>query len=205
MNNDFKDICTFVGEKPPPKTKSDELFGTLSKFIAAWKASVKSYKEKSIRKEKSAKREAEKNAKSAMKAKLSADHIEGKGEPRASKPRGPPKSLQVARGVPPARGAPTEAMAKQPRPPPGVKAPPARGGRGPARGGRPPPSARAPPPGIRGGPPSGAPIARGAPKGRPPPRPPPQGLNARGPPGVKPRGPPPPRGATSGGVSLKFF
>ena len=74
MEETFKEICIFVGEKLPPKTKSDELFGLLSRFIAAWKGSVKSYKEKSIRKDKSAAKDAEKEAKSAMKTKLKNDN-----------------------------------------------------------------------------------------------------------------------------------
>merc|ERR1711865_1051113 len=99
------EICIFVGEKLPPKTKSDELFGLLSRFIAAWKGSVKSYKEKSIRKDKSAAKDAEKEAKSAMKTKLKNDNgsSSGSGAMKAKKmsPRGPPSGLKLARGMPP--------------------------------------------------------------------------------------------------------
>ena len=125
MDAAFKVVCQFLGEKPPPKTKSDELFGSLSRFIAVWKSSVKSYKEKSLRKAKSEKRDAEKAGKSAMKMKLS---DEGAGPVKAkAKPRGPPAALKIGRGPgrgsarPPAGRGPPRAAPQ----PPGVK--PGRG------------------------------------------------------------------------------
>jgi len=125
MDAAFKVVCQFLGEKPPPKTKSDELFGSLSRFIAVWKSSVKSYKEKSLRKAKSEKRDAEKAGKSAMKMKLS---DEGAGPAKAkAKPRGPPAGLKIGRG--PARGSARPPAGRGARPtarparaPPGVKA-----------------------------------------------------------------------------------
>ena len=125
MDAAFKVVCQFLGEKPPPKTKSDELFGSLSRFIAVWKSSVKSYKEKSLRKAKSEKRDAEKAGKSAMKMKLSEG--EGGGGKVKAKPRGPPMALKIGRGPgrgsarPPAGRGPPRAAPQ----PPGVK--PGRG------------------------------------------------------------------------------
>lgn len=179
MDAAFKVVCQFLGEKPPPKTKSDELFGSLSRFIAVWKSSVNSYREKSLRKAKSEKRDAEKAGKSAMKMKLSEGEGEG-GKAKGSVPRGPPMALKIGRGAPRpmARGAPRGAR-PTPRParaPPGVK------------------SSKPLPPNpsmmkaiknksmmaARGGPPMGTPAGRGARGAR----------GSRGPPGVaKPRPP----------------
>ena len=66
MENSFKELCAFLGESPPPKTKSDELFSTISRFVGQFKTATTKYKEKSERKAKAA----QDAAKAAMKVKL---------------------------------------------------------------------------------------------------------------------------------------
>ena len=118
MENSFKELCAFLGESPPPKTKSDELFSTISRFVGQFKTATTKYKEKSERKAKAAQRDA---AKAAMKVKLKDATGDSPPSLATNNPR-PPASKAQGRGLP-----------KPPVPkPPGVRGPPrgASGGRG---------------------------------------------------------------------------
>ena len=144
MEGSFKELCAFLGENPPPKTKSDELFSMISRFVGQFKQATTQYKEKSARKAKKAEREA---MNSAMKSKIkggggkstSAKKSGNSGPPPslATKPsRGPPALSKAAPAGP--RGTPKPAVPR----PPGVRGPPRGvGGRGVPK---PPPGVKAP-------------------------------------------------------------
>ena len=121
MEQSFKELCSFLGEAPPPKTKSDELFKTVSRFVELFKLATTQYKEKSARKAKAAQRDAER---AAMKSKIKSSIKDGSSN--QSLPKVSPSSATAARPpvpVPPGVRGPPRGLARGPRPPPGVQAP----------------------------------------------------------------------------------
>ena len=122
MEHSFKDLCSFLGEAPPPKTKSDELFKTISRFVEQFKLATTQYKEKSARKAKAAQRDAER---AAMKSKIKASMKDT--DSHQSLPKSSVSSTPTARPpvpVPPGVRGPPRGLARgAPRPPPGVQAP----------------------------------------------------------------------------------
>ena len=126
MENSFKELCAFLGESPPPKTKSDELFSTISRFVGQFKTATTKYKRR------------------GGKAKGTEGCSQGSNEGQTKRcywrlppslatnnPR-PPASKAQGRGLPKppvpkppgVRGPPEVLLVRgAPRPPPGVKAP----------------------------------------------------------------------------------